>query len=131
MDEEIFKISPDKKRAESLFEMAKERFADIAKETKTYKIIEEYYEIIKELLTAIIYIDGYKTLSHVKLLEYFSKNYKDLDEKQIKLIDELRKFRNRIVYYGEKISKEFLLNREKEIRKIISLLANLVKEKLS
>ena len=83
--DEIFKISKDKERAEDLFEMAKERLEllKLIPKDKAYKIIEEYYEIIKELLTAIMYIDGCKTLSHIKLIEYFSSNYKELDENQI------------------------------------------------
>lgn len=133
MDEEIFRISKDKERARDLFEMAKERL-DLLKlipKDKSYKIIEEYYEIIKELLTAIMYLDGYKTLSHVKLIEYFSSNYKELDEKQIKLTDTLRKFRIGIVYYGRKISREFLINNEDEIKEIISILMKLVDRKLA
>lgn len=88
-DKEIFRISKDKDRALSLFEMAKDRL-DIIKilpRDKHFKIVEEYYEIIKELLTAIIYIDGYKTLSHIKLIEYFFSNYKDLNETELRLID--------------------------------------------
>ena len=130
--EEIFKISPDKERAQDLFVMAKERL-DILKlipQDKTYKIIEEYYEIIKELLTAIMYLDGYKTLSHVKLIEYFSSNYKELDDKEIKLTDNLRKFRIGIVYYGRKISKDFLINNEEEIKNIIKILIGLVESKI-
>jgi len=133
MDEEIFRISKDKERAKDLFEMAKERLEllKLIPKDKAYKIIEEYYEIIKELLTAIMYINGYKTLSHIKLIEYFSSNYKELDENQIKLIDTLRKFRIGIVYYGRKISQEFLINNEDEIKKIISILMKFVREKLS
>ncbi len=131
--DEIFKISKDKERAEDLFEMAKERLEllKLIPKDKAYKIIEEYYEIIKELLTAIMYIDGCKTLSHIKLIEYFSSNYKELDENQIKLIDSLRKFRIGIVYYGRKISQEFLINNEDEIKNIISILMKLVRGKLS
>ncbi|MBL7148229.1 MAG: hypothetical protein ISS82_05370 [Nanoarchaeota archaeon] len=104
MAEEIFKITKDKERAKALFDMAKERLEiiNILPKDKPYKIIEEYYEIIKELLTALMYVDGYKTLSHLKLIEYFSKHYEDLDNSQIKIIDTLRKFRNEIVYYGKK-----------------------------
>ena len=132
MGEEIFRISRDKERANDLFDMAKERL-DMLKlipKDKTYKIIEEYYEIIKELLTATMYSDGYKTLSHVKLIEYFSSYYKELDENQIKLIDTLRKFRIGIVYYGKKISKEFLINNEDGIKKIVSILIKFLDRKL-
>jgi len=132
MDEEIFKITKDGERGKDLFEMARERLEliKLLPRDKAYRIIEEYYEVIKELLTAIMYIDGYKTLSHVKLIEYFSANYTLLDESQIKLIDILRKFRNGIVYYGRKISSDFLINNEDEIRQIISVLLKLVEEKL-
>ena len=132
MDDGIFKISKDKDRAEDLFEMAKERLEilKIIPKDKDYKIIEEYYEIIKELLTALMYMDGYKTLSHVKLIEYFSSNYNQLNEKEIKLIDTLRKFRIGIVYYGKKISKDFLVNHEISIKWIIKILLDLVKNKI-
>lgn len=129
-DEEIFKISEDKERAKDLFEMAKERLEllKLLPKDKAYKVVEEYYEIIKELLTAIMYLDGYKTLSHIKLIEYFSLHYKELDEKEIKLIDTIRKFRIGIVYYGRKVSRDFLVNNEKDIRIIIKILLRMVRD---
>jgi len=131
-DEEIFRISKDKERAKDLFTMAKERLEllELIPKDKAYKIIEEYYEIIKELLTAIMYLDGYKTLSHIKLIEYFSSNYEELDEKELKLIDTLRKFRIGIVYYGRKISQDFLINNEDEIKKIVKTLLKIVEGKV-
>ena len=131
-DEEIFRISKDKERAKDLFIMAKERLEllELIPKDKAYKIIEEYYEIIKELLTAIMYLDGYKTLSHIKLIEYFSSNYKELNEKELKLIDTLRKFRIGIVYYGRKISQDFLINNENEIKKIVKTLLKIVEGKV-
>lgn len=130
--EEIFRISKDKERARDLFEMSKERqdMIKLIPKDKTYKIIEEYYEIIKELLTAIMYLDGYKTLSHIKLIEYFSSNYNDLEAKETNLVDTLRRFRISIVYYGKKISTEFLTNNEQNIKEIIRTLTKLVKNKI-
>ncbi|MBU1136367.1 MAG: hypothetical protein ABIG37_01440 [Nanoarchaeota archaeon] len=132
MKEEIFRITKDIERAKDLFEMAKERLQDLPliPKIRTYKIIEEYYEIIKELLTAIMYSDGYKTLSHKKLIEYFEKNYNEIDYSGIKIIDSLRKFRNDVVYYGKKISENFLINNEKEIKKIISQLLKIAERKI-
>lgn len=130
--DEVFKISSDKARARDLLIMSKERL-DIIKiipEEKTYKIIEEYYEIIKELLTAIMYADGYKTLSNVALIEYFSANYKDLENNDIKLIDDMRKYRNSTVYYGKKISREFLVNNKNDIKRVINILSKIVEKKL-
>lgn len=132
MNREIFRISKDKMRAKALFEMAKERLEllKLIPKDKPYKIIEEYYEIIKELLTAVMYLDGYKTLSHVKLIEYFSSHYKELDTQKLKLIDTLRKFRIGIVYYGKRISQDFLINYEGEIKEVIKILLKFVRKKL-
>ena len=126
MDDEIFRINKNEIRVRSLVEMARERLEDINKEAKTYKIIEEYYEIVKELITAIMYSDGFKTLSHKTLVFYLEKNYKEFDRAEIILIDELRKLRNNIVYYGQKVGKEFLINNEKEIIEIIKKLFKVV-----
>ena len=122
MNEEIFKITQNKIRAKSLVDMAKERLGDINKEAKTYKIIEEYYEIIKELITALMYSQGFKTLSHKALVEYLDKNFKEFDKSEIILIDSLRKLRNNIVYYGQKVEREFLINHEKRMIEIIKKL---------
>ena len=131
--DEVFKISKDRVRAGSLFEMAQERLNDIISiipKDKVYKIVEEYYEVVVQLVTALMYLDGYKTLSHVKLIDYLSKNYKDFGLVEIKLIDSLRKFRHGAVYYGKKIKEEFLINNEDEIKSIIDKLVNILKERL-
>lgn len=132
MDDEIHKISKDKERSKDIIWMAKDRLGliKLIPREKTYKLIEEYYEVIKEMLTATMYLDGYKTLSHVKLIEYFASNYEELNDSEIKLIDTLRKFRHGIVYYGRKISEEFIENNEKEIREIIKKLIKLSEFKL-
>jgi len=132
IDETIFRISKDIERAEDLFQRAKDRLEIMAfiPKDKYYKIIEEYYEVIKELLTAMMYMDGYKTLSHMKVIEYFSENYSNLDEKEIKLIDTLRKFRIGSLYYGRNISADFLLNNEEDIKKVIENLIKVVEDKI-
>lgn len=132
MEDEIFRISKDFARAGDLFNISKER-RDIIKilpRDKPYKILEEYYEIILGLITAIMYMDGYKTLSHVSAIQYLPKNYKILSENQITIIDTMRKLRHGIVYYGKKIKEEYLINNEGEIRNIISILEKCVKDKL-
>jgi len=131
MDGEIFKISRDITRARDLSQIAKERL-DIIKilpRDKPYKILEEYYEIVLELITAIMYADGCKTLSHISAIEYIS-NSKILSENQINIIETMRKLRHGIVYYGKKIKEEYLINNESEIRKIVGILNNQIKSKL-
>ena len=123
--EEIFKITKDERRANALKEMAKNRFSNMSSLKEPYRILEEYYEIIKELLTANMYITGFKTLSHKALIEFSAKNIKVMSSQEIELIDELRVKRNNIVYYGEQITKDFLFSREQKIKEIINKLLKL------
>lgn len=123
---EIFKISKDERRANALKDMSKERLKDISDLKAAYRILEEYYEIIKELLTSFMYSSGFKTLSHKSLIEFSAKNIKSLTSKEVSLIDEMRVKRNDIVYYGEQITLEFLKNRENYIKEIIKKLIKVV-----
>ena len=118
---DIFKITKDEKRANALIEMAKNRYKNMNFK-EPYRLIEEYYEIIKELITSFMYKQGWKTLSHKALIEFAAENIKILSPNEINLIDELRVKRNNIVYYGEQISFEFLKSRENTIRRIIDKL---------
>lgn len=133
MDEEIFRIKKDFERAKNLVDYAKDRLDLIKRyyeEKRRYKVVEEAYESIKESLTAIMFIDGYKTLSHVKLIEYFNKNYNVLSDSEKRLLESLRKLRHGIVYYGESVTEDFLNNNYKEILLIIKKLIKFVDEKL-
>jgi hypothetical protein len=131
MSDEIFKISKNPLRAKSLIVMAKERLEDINNESKPYKIIEQYYEVIKELITALMYSEGFKTLSHKMLVFYLEKNYSIFYKSEIMLIDELRILRNSILYYGEKVEKEFLLNHKSSIDSIIDKLFNVAEKNIN
>ena len=122
MTEEIFKISKDERRANALKEMAKDRLKNFSSLKEPYRIIEEYYEIIKELLTAFMYNLGWKTLSHKALVDFARENIKALSTREIELVDELRVTRNNIVYYGERVTLEFLKSREHPIKAIIEKL---------
>ncbi len=133
MNEEIFKVKKDRERAEYLFLRAKDRFEFIPHypRDKTYKIIEESYESIKELLTSLMYLMGYKTLSHVKLLEFMQEKFHFFDEKESRMVNTLRKFRNGTMYYGEKINADFLDNHFDEIAKLINKLLDFVEGKIN
>lgn len=122
----IFRISKDSRRAEALKELAKKRYSTLSELKEPFRIIEEYYEIIKELLTAFIYNSGFKTLSHKSLVEFANNKIKTLSSVEISLIDELRITRNNIVYYGETVTKKFLGKREPSIKQIISKLFKIV-----
>ena len=130
MSDEIFKISKNPRMSKSLLEMARERLKDIKENKKTYKIVEEYYEIIKELITALMYSNGVKTLSHKMLIYYLEENYQELKKAEIVLIDNLRRLRNEIVYYGQKVEDDYLINNEKDIKSIINKLIELNEKEL-
>lgn len=131
MDESIFRISKSIPRAKSLKYMAEDRLNDIKHEKKPYKIVEQYYEVIKELITASMYADGLKTLSHKSLISYLEGNYSKLFEKyEFIFIDETRKLRNDILYYGKQVDASFLVNNEEKLKIIIKKLIKIVNEKL-
>src|SRR3989344_9685773 len=119
---EVGKISKDKEKAKSLLKLIKLREENIKRINKkefTTLLVEDYYEIIKELITAIMSADGYKTLSHELLIGYIDKFYKEFSKFEINTMDQLRKIRNDIAYRGLIISTEYLDRNEEIILKII------------
>lgn len=129
---DIIKITKDRERANALYEMVSETLEDIKeiKNSKPHRKIRDYYELVVQSITGIMYSDGFKTLSHIGLIKYL-KNSRELSEKEIRLIDSLRKLRHGIIYYGKKSGEEFLVNNEIGILSIINKLKNLLKSKLS
>lgn len=124
--DEIFRISKDTARAKDLIEMAEERLNKVIKsipESIAYKILEEYYEIAVQLMTSVMYSKGYKTLSHIALIKFLSGH--GLNYNEIKILDDMRKFRHGIVYYGRKEGGNFYINHKEEIKEIIEKLVNL------
>ncbi len=131
-EENIFKITRDEERAKDLLNMAKERLEIIIKSiprSVPYKLLEEFYEIVIQLITALMYADGYKTLSHIELVRYL-KRYKKFDSSELEILDKMRKFRHGTVYYGRKESGNFFINHEGEIKNIVKKLVPLVETKL-
>lgn len=132
MSNKIFKITKNLVRAKSIFELAKDRFnlIKIYPREKVYKIVEEYYEVIKEMMISFSYAEGYKILGHIELINYFFNNCKIFNENQKKIIDALRRLRQGSLYYGEKATYDFLINNESEIKNIIKILEKFVGSKI-
>ncbi|NPE26877.1 hypothetical protein HNV12_02650 [Methanococcoides sp. SA1] len=107
--------------------MANERKSIIPKlkATKYPTIIAEtYYQIIKELVTAILLVQGKKSIgenAHKDLIEEIQKS-KILSTQEIEIINDLRIRRNNSYYQGKQIEKIFLDNHEKDLNQIISKL---------
>ena len=113
-----------------LVELREKVLATMGKEFTTL-IVEGYYELIKELITAIAAIDGYKILSHELLVGYLAKFYNEILQAEIYLIDQLRKTRNDIAYRGVMIKPEYLARNKESIASIINKLKQLTLKKLS
>lgn len=88
--------------------------------------IEAYYDIIKELIFAHMYKNGYNCTNHLCLIAYLKEKFKDFDYETEK-IDELRKIRNEINYRGFQIKKDYLERNELEFKSIIQKLKESMK----
>lgn len=132
--EDLIRITPNQERAKSILAMVDVRLQAVAfldSEKFTTIIVEDYYEIIKELLTALLAAEGYKTLSHTTLIDYLRTNHKtEFTEFEILTIDELRKLRNRITYEGFMVKMDFLHRKAPVIKQIIAKLKERVNRSL-
>ena len=127
----IINVTPDKERVKSLLKITKNRkefvFSYNAK-LYTNIIVENYYEIIKELITAITLLDGFKTVgenANKELIDLLPK-YKEFEEWELILIDDLRIKRNKSAYEGKEIDISYLENKKEKILIIIKKLENLL-----
>jgi len=93
--------------------------------------LEGYYEVIKEGITALMAVDGYRTLSHEVLIGYLKEFYNDFSESDIMLIDQIRQLRNKIAYKGFFIDKDYMERNEAKIKHIIKKLNEILKSKTS
>ncbi len=130
---DLIKTTPNKEKVKSILDMIaliEDRISSLDKVKFTPLILSDYYEVIKELLTALLLIDGYKTLSHKDLIDYLKLNYSLINSQEVELIDRLRILRNRISYEGFKIPSDYLTNNELIYKDIIKKLKNLISSKI-
>jgi len=131
--EDIRRVKPDKEMAKSIEKMIKIRQKALKmKDKKEFAslVIEDYYEIIKESVTALMAIDGYKTLSHEVLVGYLKHFYPQFTEEEIFHIDQLRVLRNKIAYKGFFINHDYLKRNESKIKTITSKLNKILEKKI-
>ena len=125
----IRKVEIDNKRIESLLEktdLRLKRARNTKLDEKTVSlIVEDYYEIIKELLVAFLLKNGLRSSNHQCLISYFYRKNPN-HEKQALLISQMSFFRNRLDYYGESIPLEFYNKNKEEFEKIIRIIKNLL-----
>ena len=125
----VTRMQPNPKRASKMLKMAhlRMRFWDWAIEDEFAALkVEAYYDIIKELIHAHLYIQGYNCSYHLCLISYLREKFPQFDRETI-MIDKLRKVRNNMNYKGLIIKKDYLERNEREFKHIIEEL----KERLS
>ena len=136
MEEDLIKITPNKEKAGSILKMVDTtiemiKVIDVAKFSSN--VTKEYYDVIRELMTVILLLDGYKTYgdgAHKKLIEYLEANYREFNEYEISLIDDLRITRNKIAYDGFFVKKDYIERKTQDIKKIINKLKKIIKKKV-
>ena len=104
---------------------------DIAKFSSN--VTKEYYYVIRELISVVLLLDGYKTYgegAHKKWVEYLQSNYKGFSEYEISLIDDLRITRNKIAYDGFFVDKGYIERKIKNIHGIIKKLKEIINKKI-
>ena len=92
-------------------------------------IAEHFYEIIKELLTALLLLHGLKSDNHECLIAFFQKTYPD-QEYEVKVLYDLKIIRNKIDYEGLFVDKEYIERNKLEFIHIISFIQAKIQEKL-
>jgi len=106
----VKKRAKNEARAKSLLDAAEkrknvmEKYLPLNGETSV-KIIEECYDVIRELLEAKLINEGYKTYSHEAAVSYLK--VLGFSQDKIIFLDELRKVRNGTKYYGEQTDEEY------------------------
>ena len=108
-------IRPDINRARSLIKQSKKKIMSLKenlekvgiKEINANDYLEHIHDILLLLVMAEMYIGGYSSLgnrAHEAEVAYFRNM--GFEENDVILLDQLRYFRNSILYYGASYSKD-------------------------
>jgi uncharacterized protein (UPF0332 family) len=124
-------VQPDKERMASILKMCQVRLSlteDARLDDQTASVIAaDYYEVIKELLTALLLKHGLKSDNHECLIAFFKNKYPSY-EYEASAIHQLKDVRNRVSYDGIFVQKSYIEMNKLEFKHIIQLLERLIKE---
>jgi uncharacterized protein (UPF0332 family) len=88
-------------------------------------IVEGFYEVIKELLTALLLSKGLRSRNHQCLISYFYHSFPEY-EAEVYLVSQMNYLRNRLNYYGNSIEFEFYEKNKDEFMVIIKIIQKLI-----
>ncbi len=131
----IIRITPDLERTKSIIKMAEANIQRI-KETDASRfasgITKDYYDVIRELISAIMLADGYKTYgegAHKSAIGLVCQKY-ELKEHETRMIEDLRILRNKISYDGYFVDEDYLNRNSIRISDIIKKLRKIANKKI-
>lgn len=132
-DNQLFESNIQKHLAKELLELAehREKFWETVKgKAKQFPslFLEGHYEIIKELCTAVLALDGWKALNHECLFAYLKR--KNKLEINFDYLLELKDIRNSIDYRGITVSYELWKKNEMKIKLTINALKEHLRSEL-
>jgi len=126
----IRKVTVDLVKVSSIKEMAFKRWEFIKSVTTTEKnvsfVFEGYYEVIKELLVALLLQSGFRSQNHQCLITFLSKEHGY--DAEVNIIKQMNFLRNRLNYYGEAVELAYFQENYKSFEKIITLVRSLLKK---
>lgn len=119
----VRKASRDENLARSLVKQAENDLSFFnsleINELSSRKLVSNYYDILRAILEAMSALDGYKIYGH----EAFSYYLKEKGEEVIaEKFDRFREIRNKINYYGRKVSVEQAKENIDDMKQIIKIL---------
>lgn len=91
--------------------------------------LEGHYEIIKELCTAILALDGWKALNHECMFAYLKEKKQDL-EIDFDYLLEVKDVRNDIDYRGVKVSLSIWKKNKLKVQVTIKALIEYIQKKV-
>ena len=135
LDYKVKKVKENPEQAKAFLKLAIRRLESVEKRRNnefSQLLIESYYEVIKELISALNSIHGYKSYSHECLISFMDEFYPNvLDDFQIHFLDSMRKLRSDIQYRGRDVADDYLKRNSSLIEKIIKNLLNLLEKELN
>ncbi|MDO8627956.1 MAG: hypothetical protein Q7K42_05810, partial [Candidatus Diapherotrites archaeon] len=93
--------------------------------------VVDYYDAVKNLLLGLLLVKGFSVKgegAHFELINFVSEHYPKILTNEIHIIDNVRKYRNRISYEGYSIDSDYLERNEEKIKKLIEKLKELLED---
>jgi len=127
----IKKVSIDEEKILSIKKMCAvrlkvTRMINVDDETASVVAVD-YYEVIKELLVALLLRYGMRSDNHECLISFFKNKFSNY-EYEVSMMHSLKEVRNRVSYDGIFVKKEYIQNNKMEFEHMITLLGKLLDE---